>query len=76
MGKRWNARLVIDHLFHDKIEALLKEAGPMNPHARIGKWQSTLSELIGGLSKEELAKYEIMAEKWRSEGPPKEIQMR
>lgn len=75
-GKNWTSRLVIDHLFHTDIEKAVEKHGEMPPNQRIAIWASELSNLIGGLSEEDMAKYSVMAKKWNAEGPPENIQRR
>ena len=76
VGKRWNLHLVVDHLYHDEIETLVNEAGMMPPDKRIAQWQSSLSDFIKTLSEEEMSHHKLTVERWNSEGPPKEIQMK
>jgi len=76
IGKRWNTRLVVDHLFHDEIEKEVNELKP-KPEDWIGVWQSTVTTIKNRLEAEgKLPEYQAIADQWNKVGPPKEIQMR
>jgi hypothetical protein len=68
--------LVVEHTFHDKIEEEVNKGGKLPPPQRIALWSSTLSNIIKNMDDDELAKYTVLAERWKAEGPPKEIQRR
>jgi hypothetical protein len=74
VGKQWNSRLVINHTFHDKIEEMVNQLGPLDPRERITQWAIALSEVCKSLDDAEVARYGVIAEKWNKEGPPKDIQ--
>lgn len=67
---------MVEHVFHDRIEEEVNKAGKISPHERIARWQTTLSKIIDDMDPDELAKYTVLAEKWKAEGPPKDIQRR
>ena len=73
MGKRWTARLVIAHEYHDEIEKEVTAAGNFEPAERIAKWATVLSEKCDALSNEELMIYALLAEEWKAKGPPPEV---
>ena len=73
VGKQWNTRLVVAHFFHDQIEDTVNGLGHLAPKQRIAKWASTLTEVIKTLDDEELAKYAVILEKWKTEGPPEKV---
>jgi len=66
----------VAHFYRDQLEKTLEESGPLTPAKRIAKWSLVLSDIIKNLDEAELAKYTVMAEKWRTEGPSKEVQRR
>ena len=74
VGKQWKARWVVDYLFHKELEERMKQYESLPSTEKIGKWARELSDLIDGLSEEEMAKYTLMAEAWRKQGPPEELQ--
>ena len=74
VGKPWSARLVVNYLLRDEIEKRVDALGQFDPHVRITKWVSTVSQMMAELSPEELKKYQVLAEEWRKLGPPKELQ--
>jgi hypothetical protein len=76
VGKQWNTQLVVDHIFHDQIKEEVNKLGELPPYERIAKWASALTKIISEMNEEDLAKYSVLAKKWKAEGPPKEIQRR
>lgn len=71
--KHWTGRLVVAHKFHDEIENTVAACGITDPHARIAKWATTLSDKYNSLSEEEQNQCSILAERWNKEGPPAEV---
>ena len=76
VGKQWNTRLVVAHFHRQQIDEALEELGPLTPPQRIAKWSTVVSDIIKSLDKDKLAKYAVIAEKWKAEGPSKEVQRR
>ena len=74
VGKQWKARWVVGYLYHDEMEKRMKQYDSLPSKKKIGKWALELSDLIEGLSEEDMAKYTLMAEEWRNQGPPEELQ--
>jgi len=75
IGKRWTTRLVVDHFFHTRIEERVAEIGPAAANF-IGTWQKTVSTVIAELTASgEISKYDVIADNWNKNGPPKEVQM-
>jgi hypothetical protein len=68
--------LVVGHIFHEKIKEEVEKYDPLPPKQRITRWAIELTNVINGLSEDELKKYALVAEKWKAEGPPEEIKRR
>ena len=71
-AKQWTGRLVADFYHHDEIT----EAFKANPEPGIGKWQHLLSEKWNSLPDEQKARYGVIAEQWKEQGPPPEVRRR
>ena len=54
----------------------VKAHGPLAPQQQIGKWASALTEKWESLPEEDKAKYAVLAEQWREQGPPPEVKRR
>ena len=68
--------MVVDHLFHDEVEARVVKLAPSSANW-IGTWQESVSAVLGRLADEgKLAEYSLIAENWNKNGPPKEVQVR
>ena len=76
VGKQWTARLVAAHFHQQQIDEALAKLEPLTPPQRIAKWSTVLSDIIKSLDEDELAKYAVIAEKWKAEGPSVEVQRR
>jgi hypothetical protein len=70
VGKQWTPRLVVDHLFHNKIKQIVDACGKTNSWQWIGKWASVLTQMHKFLTDEERAKYKVLAKQWKEDGPP------
>lgn len=72
-AKQWTGRLVAGFFHHDEI----KEAYDADESDQgIGKWQTALSNKWQSLSEAQKTKYTVIAEQWREQGPPPEVQRR
>ena len=73
LGKKWTARLVIDHLFHAEIEDTVKASGVTGPREQIALWSKTVTNKFNSFTAEEKMKYGLIADQWTSDGPPAEV---
>ncbi len=76
IGKKWSARLVTDHLYHNEIEEEVQSLGDLAPNVRITEWAKVVTKMHDSLPKEVQRKHEVLAKQWKAEGPPMEVRMR
>ena len=75
VGKAWTTWLVAAHFHKKEIdETLEKEFGDLAPNQRIAKWANILTGIMSELDSVTLNRYSVLAENWKKEGPPREIQ--
>lgn len=80
MGKQWSARLVADFYHHKEIKVAVKEftdnEGIKDSRKKIPVWSRAVTAKFNSLPEATKAKYAVVADEWKREGPPEPIKRR
>ena len=75
----WNISHVVAHLKKDEVNDIVAEISGAKLgecHHFLGAYQGGLSQVVAGLSPDERASYQILADQWNKDGLPNELRQK
>jgi hypothetical protein len=75
----WNISRVVAHLKKDEVNDIVADisgAKPGERHHFLSAYQGGLSQVVAGLSPDERASYQILADQWNKDGLPNELRLK